>query len=666
MMSFWQEYPVAGVAVGFVLGALGAYAVLYLFLRRAAGGPGSRLASLREAVQELGQSLQSSLTQALQNAERFGQGRQLGPDDRARVAAITEALSASLHRLATVLRLASLDGRACGAEQPFDLHELMSDLASLGGGGRGAPDKVRLRIDPRLPYRLVGDRASVRMALMALCASLHRPGGSVRLEVSSPGRKGREIVVRFEVAHLAPGERSDRPRHDDIRLAERIAVMLGGRLEVGGRDGKGGVLALEVPLGVQREAPGPLAEIASARVLLVSRRESAAQRLSEALAGTGVNLMTVATPEEAIRALGRAIRLSDRVDAVIVDAQDASDGGDELCARAGSVHTPVYLALESGAEPDAARARAFSGTLDLGGPAEILGQAIHAGITAQRVRTSGPLVQREPWAWGAGGARPRRRILVVDDNVTNLLIVENILRSAGYDVDVARSGEEALTRLLEGGYRLAILDLHMPGMDGVTLLKRYRGMRPRARIPIAFLTANTSMEATRECSDAGADAFLTKPIVLEDLLNTVETLLKDSEVHWLPGARARTDGAETPSEPSLVDRRVIRELGQIYRDDAQGVARVLDAFRVEAEELLQGMAAAVSTNSASAFRDHAHALWAAAVNVGATALATACRDAKAMGPVEFRREGAATVDRLREAFRATMIAFGEVVEEPTI
>jgi two-component system sensor histidine kinase RpfC len=664
MMSFWQAAGLGALAS--LLGAAAIYLVLRFRHKRIESERGRKFGATSEGIPELGERLRSLLTHALVNAEQLDRSRRLGAEERACTTGILEAVSSALQRLNAGLRLAGMEsGASAPAREAFDLHALLADLVSITGKKRNRSGKIRLRIDPKIPYRLVGDSTSVRMLLNALSASLPRAGGSIVVDVSLAHKKGSDVVVRFEVAHpTASGGVSHLPRDDDIGLAERIAGALGGKLEIS-RQGHNNILSFETAFAVETRAPSALADVGSARVLVVAREESTRERVTQVLGGD-VNLMTVHTPGEAIKTLGRAIRLGDRVDAIIVEAEAASgDRNDhvELREKASSVQTPVYItADERGA--DDVMSSAYTGVLDLAGPREVIAQAIHAGISVQRVRASGPLVQVEPWAWGAGGGRPKRRILVVDDNVTNLLIVENILRSAGYDVDVARSGEEALTRLLGGSYRLAILDLHMPGMDGVTLLKRYRSLRPRLKIPIAFLTANTSIEATRECADAGADAFLTKPVVLDDLLNTVETLLKDSEVHWLPGSFGRAgEEREAASTPSLVDRQVVQELNQIYRDDAHGVTRVIETFRAEAEELLEGMALAASTNSLSSFKDQAHALWASAVNMGAAALAAECRDAKELGPVEFQRDGATTVRKLREAFCSTMTAFGELVEE---
>ncbi len=118
------------------------------------------------------------------------------------------------------------------------------------------------------------------------------------------------------------------------------------------------------------------------------------------------------------------------------------------------------------------------------------------------------------------------KILVVDDNEINQIVVKNILEYGNFSVTLASNGEEALDILEENEFDLLILDMQMPIMGGIEAAKIFRFMYPEKRnIPILILTANATKEAKDACEQAKLDAYLTKPIEPEKLLNIINSLI---------------------------------------------------------------------------------------------------------------------------------------------
>lgn len=124
------------------------------------------------------------------------------------------------------------------------------------------------------------------------------------------------------------------------------------------------------------------------------------------------------------------------------------------------------------------------------------------------------------------GLTPRSQVLVADDEPNILEFLTKSLNKHGYDVRKARRGEEALDMIRELRPQLVILDILMPGIDGVDICKMMRADVEMADIPVIFLSALEESRLHAVADEAGATDFLTKPVHLADLINMVGRYLK--------------------------------------------------------------------------------------------------------------------------------------------
>jgi two-component system cell cycle response regulator DivK len=116
------------------------------------------------------------------------------------------------------------------------------------------------------------------------------------------------------------------------------------------------------------------------------------------------------------------------------------------------------------------------------------------------------------------------RILVIEDNALNLKLVRDVLRHAGYEVVEARTGEEGLAAAANYEPDLVLMDLQLPGIDGMEALRRLRENDAR-RVPVVAVTA-FAMQADRDRAfEAGFDGYLEKPISIRALPNQVQSFL---------------------------------------------------------------------------------------------------------------------------------------------
>ena len=120
---------------------------------------------------------------------------------------------------------------------------------------------------------------------------------------------------------------------------------------------------------------------------------------------------------------------------------------------------------------------------------------------------------------------PMSRILIVDDDPTNQRILSYTLSKKGYETIIASNGEVALAILGHSDVDLAILDVAMPVMDGLTLLKNIRALEKFENLPIIILTGSGDDAERHRAERQGVQGFLTKPSSSKTIVDQVERLL---------------------------------------------------------------------------------------------------------------------------------------------
>ena len=121
-----------------------------------------------------------------------------------------------------------------------------------------------------------------------------------------------------------------------------------------------------------------------------------------------------------------------------------------------------------------------------------------------------------------------RTVLVVEDNDMNMQLVEYLLEEGGYNIVKAASGEEALsiTRDAARPLDLILMDIHLPGMDGLSVVREMKSDTRTQRIPILALTAHAMRGDKDRFLEAGCDGYISKPIDVKTFLSSIEQYLR--------------------------------------------------------------------------------------------------------------------------------------------
>ena len=118
-----------------------------------------------------------------------------------------------------------------------------------------------------------------------------------------------------------------------------------------------------------------------------------------------------------------------------------------------------------------------------------------------------------------------RRILLVDDNATNLQVLFQALSPEGYELLIAQSGEDALKTAQSAKPDLLLLDVKMPGIDGFETFRRLRGDSETEEIPVIFISAHANVESIEQAGALGAEGYLTKPFDFDVIIAKVKEVL---------------------------------------------------------------------------------------------------------------------------------------------
>ncbi len=243
----------------------------------------------------------------------------------------------------------------------------------------------------------------------------------------------------------------------------------------------------------------------------------------------------------------------------------------------------------------------------------------------------------------------RGRILLAEDGEANQLVAAAILRKAGYAVDLARDGDEAVGAARTAAYDLVLMDVRMPRMDGYAATAAIRALHgPAGRVPILAMTASAMAGDREKCLAAGMDGHLPKPMDRAVLLGAVAQVLD---------ARPRRPRALAPIEEphatlTLLDHTTLEELRS-----AVGPGRLPRLIGVFAEETRARLARLASTTSLMAIEEEAHGLKSAAGTFGAAALREAAAALEAACVAGETRTALALRDSLPALVERSLAAY---------
>jgi two-component system cell cycle response regulator DivK len=121
--------------------------------------------------------------------------------------------------------------------------------------------------------------------------------------------------------------------------------------------------------------------------------------------------------------------------------------------------------------------------------------------------------------------RGMKRILIIEDNEKNMKLVRDILQAKGFETMEAVTAEEGLALVKLHRFDLVLMDIQLPGMNGIEALGCLRADEETNKIPVVAVTASVTMQDQSQITRAGFDAFISKPISVKEFIETVNAIV---------------------------------------------------------------------------------------------------------------------------------------------
>jgi two-component system, sensor histidine kinase and response regulator len=481
----------------------------------------------------------------------------LSEEQRSYVDAVHDAGQALLTIINEILDLSRMEaGRLELDFVEFDLRALLEKVIGiLGPRAREKGLALVLEVTPEVPQALRGDPGRLRQILLNLLGNAVKftSEGEVALMVRVVADHRDRTELGIAVRDTGPGI----PEHLHDRLfnpyaqadpsvprlfggsglglsiCRRLVGLMGGDIKLASRLGKGTTFDLNLVLAkgaAARAAPvsSPLG-IAGSRLLIVDPNPTTGKLMQQHAANWGVETELVADGGAAVASLHEARRDGREHDVALIDRSLPDMGGEELGRRIKADPelraTQLVMVTSSGLRGDAARVSRIGFAAYLPKPVtatmllDCLRQLRAEDCIPQGRQGAGALIT----AHSISERRPAPlRILLADDNPVNCRIAGLMLEKAGHQIDVVNDGAEAIEAVRGKSYDLVLMDVQMPGVDGLEATRRIRALATaQAAIPVIAITANAMQGDDQRCFDAGMDDYITKPIDRARLLEKV-------------------------------------------------------------------------------------------------------------------------------------------------
>jgi two-component system, sensor histidine kinase and response regulator len=442
----------------------------------------------------------------------------------------------------------------------FNLRDTLDDLLtllSLSAHRKGL--ELACSILPGVPDGVIGDPARLRQILINLIGNAIKFTAQgevvVRVEVDEQSEDESGVLLHFSVSDTGLGVPAEKQQTIfeaftqadtsmtrkyggtglGLAISSRLVAMMGGRMWVQSEPGKGSTFQFNARLGVQpsRDKPVRVSDdmLRNLPVLIVDDNATNRRVLEGMLQAWHMNPISVEDGPAAIALMETAKTEGQTFPLVLLDAQMPGIDG---FAVAGKIkHDPrlaksvIIMLTSAGQQGDAARCRELGVNAYLSKPVR-RSELLEAMKLVLGTRNPGVTPTLLVTVHSLRESRGKLKILLAEDNRVNQVLATRLLTKRGHQVSLAETGKLAVDMSQREPFDLILMDVQMPEMNGLeaTMAIRQREKPQGRHTPIIAMTAHAMVGDKERCLDAGMDAYLTKPLQVNDLFATMERFIR--------------------------------------------------------------------------------------------------------------------------------------------
>ena len=612
----------------------------------------------------------------------------LNYDQQELVGSMHSSANTLLELIENILDISKIEaGKISIESEDFDLHALVNTVIyMMAPMGETKGLRVFCNFDPETPFAVKGDEQHIRQILINLVnngikftekgsviLSVNLAGGTdskprIRFEISDTGIGISEQAIEFIFDNFTQADASTSRSYGGTGLgttiSKELVELMGGKIGVESTEKQGSKFWFEIPLIASKNTK---TSITDNRILLLAS-ESTAVIIRPALKSWNVDFDWV---RSSTRALSQLLRSNDQdqlYETVIVDQQSLTDIDAvqfaQMVKSEGLLESTSLVLINSSQTMMDANLSSHYYISTIANPEEkrLLFNSLHAAQSV-KINDSKIVTMAEYYAKQAGAKA--LNILVAEDNNVNQQVIEGILGNAGHIVRMTNTGSHALDVLSEEmeGIDMVILDMNMPEVSGVEVVKTLRFMDTGANIPVIMLTADATPEAKETSLDAGANRFLTKPINAHSLLECIASLSRSIDAidaANIPVKISRPRVDSKIAESDWYDYAVLHEL-DVLGNDPDFIKSLIESFCKESKQRISNIKSSVADDYLE-YRENLHALKGSATELGAGKLVEICLEAESLKPHDIGSEKIAKLfSGLEEIYNCTVAAFSHAV-----